>query len=625
MTKMIDGSYIGLMSAQENELTKKYELIECISVSTFAETYVVRSRIDGEFYLAKLHHKSNDDAKNERNILMLLDHPAIPEFVDCIHAGDIICNIQKYVDGLSLERLRIPVDEKQVLDIALQLCDVLTYLHNQTPPIIHRDIKPQNVILDDAGKVYLIDFGISRRFNEDAVSDTVFIGTDGFAAPEQYGFQQTDCRADIFSLGILLCYLLTGSRDLRGLGDLSNKKLASVLRKCTAFAPESRYGSAFIAKRAFLNVMKKREHNFYRAAAVLFPIFVYIGFAIWNPVKAYIFAQPTDANIQDEQYAMQDNIFTSESLPSIFSEYVPVSEGENSADYMPIPMGELSTPIEVVSKPSDEIYDDTSATLPEAWDVFTFTEPLIEQAVRLILGKDDDELIFHSDLCKITELYLFGDHVALTYNEFFDLITDYSTPRQRGTLRYLDDISAMESLYMLRIANQPISDISPLAANKNLITLQLTGTRVKNVSPLEELPYLKDISIHGISISNKFFFDKQPPSLRSLSLIVDIPITMHAFTNLTYLTDLNLAHSQINSLDGIESMTLLRTIALHSTAISDFSPLGNLQYLEKLQITDDMEQYLYTLTRNHVIVEVYKTSDHILLCKYVNGEKIIVN
>jgi len=618
MTKMKNSNYCELLLTQENELTEKYELMECVSLSTFAETYIVRSRIDGKFYLAKLHHKSNDDAKNEQNILMQLDHPAIPKFVDCINTGDIICNIQKYVDGLSLERLHIPVDEKQVLDIALQLCDVLTYLHNQAPPIIHRDIKPQNVLLDEAGKVYLIDFGISRRFNEDAVSDTVFIGTDGFAAPEQYGFQQTDCRADIFSLGILLCYLLSGSRDLRGLGALSNKKLARVLRKCTAFAPESRYGSAYVAKRAFLNIMKKREYNFYRAAAVSFPIFVYIGFAIWNPIKAQIHANP------NEILDMQDDTINSESLPSISYDYIPMLMGD-SADSMPIPLGEIPTPIEIVDMPFDETPDEESETIPAPSDVFVFKEPLIEQAVRIMLGKDDDELIIYSDLSKITELYLFGDYVVETIDEFYVLNKDYSIPRQMGTLRFLDDISAMERLHTLRIYGQPIYDLVPLAANQNLVELQLTGTRVRDVSPLAELPYLEHIAIHGFSFISPIFLDKQPPNLHSLHLIVDHPITMHDFSHLTKLNDLNIAGCRINSLDGIESMTLLHTVALHSTAISDFSPLDSLPWLYSIHITADMEQYLHTLTRKDVNVDIYGNSCHSFLYRYIGGEKIIKN
>ncbi len=102
----------------------------------------------------------------------------------------------------------LPVDV--VLRAADQLCDVLDYLHNRKKPVIFRDLKPGNIMIDDRGEAKLIDFGIARHFAQGKRSDTTALGTTGYAPPEQYGKGQTDPRSDIYALGATLHHLLTG-------------------------------------------------------------------------------------------------------------------------------------------------------------------------------------------------------------------------------------------------------------------------------------------------------------------------------------------------------------------------------------------------------------------------------
>lgn len=151
--------------------------------------------------------------RREAQLLARLSHPNIPKVVDYFDENNKHYLVMEFVSGESLEeRLahqRTPCSEHDVRQWAEQLFDVLTYLHDQSPQIVFRDLKPDNIMLTPLGQIKLIDFGIARLFKPGRSSDTVAFGTPGFAAPEQWGRAQTDHRSDIYSLGVVLHRLLT--------------------------------------------------------------------------------------------------------------------------------------------------------------------------------------------------------------------------------------------------------------------------------------------------------------------------------------------------------------------------------------------------------------------------------
>lgn len=152
-------------------------------------------------------------------MLAQLHHPGIIQVIEYILYGDTPLLITEYVEGETLER-RLELEafglpEAQVLDIAEQLCDVLEYLHSQTPPVIYRDLTPGNIIISPSGRIKLIDFGIARTVKVGKTADTEPFGTAGFAAPEQYGNIQTGPYSDIYSLGATLLYAVTGFNPIQ--------------------------------------------------------------------------------------------------------------------------------------------------------------------------------------------------------------------------------------------------------------------------------------------------------------------------------------------------------------------------------------------------------------------------
>jgi len=157
-----------------------------------------------------------DAFKQEAIILAGLQHPNLPRIFAHFEENRRWYLVMEYIEGKTLEsRLeKAPngkLSVKDVLPVGLQLCTVLDYLHTRQPPIIYRDLKPSNIMLTQDEDLYLIDFGIARLFKPGQLKDTVTFGTEGYAAPEQYGKAQTTSAADIYSLGINLHQMLSGN------------------------------------------------------------------------------------------------------------------------------------------------------------------------------------------------------------------------------------------------------------------------------------------------------------------------------------------------------------------------------------------------------------------------------
>ena len=190
----------------------------------------------------------------ESNILKRLQHPMLPRIVDIFEDRDCIYIVEDFVEGITLDGLlkqQKKVDEPQGLQWLRDLCGVLTYLHGQRPhPIIYRDMKPSNIMLQPDGSLKLIDFGIAREYKQESNADTTYIGTKGYAAPEQFGKAQTDARTDIYSLGVTMYHLLTGKSPyeppyqfvlVRQLVPELSHGIEYILNKCVQSEPADRY------------------------------------------------------------------------------------------------------------------------------------------------------------------------------------------------------------------------------------------------------------------------------------------------------------------------------------------------------------------------------------------------
>jgi serine/threonine protein kinase len=152
-------------------------------------------------------------AENELTVLKSLNHHAFPRLVDVITDDSYNILVFDYYEGPTLQSLlqaNGSIEVERVYKWALQILDALSYLHSHNPePIIYRDLKPSNLIISKNDNIKLIDFGTARHFKHENTDDTVYLGTPGYAAPEQYGFGQTDVRTDIYNFGMTIIHLIT--------------------------------------------------------------------------------------------------------------------------------------------------------------------------------------------------------------------------------------------------------------------------------------------------------------------------------------------------------------------------------------------------------------------------------
>src|SRR5215467_5515269 len=205
----------------------RYFIMSQVGAGGFGSVYKARDIQNGERFVAikevslqGLHPRAVTEAtaafQREVSVLSQLDHPNLPRLYEQFQDPGHWYLVMDFIAGETLEEYQSKAINRrlllsEVLDIGLQLCKVLDYLHSQQPPIVFRDLKPSNIMRTSAGQLYLIDFGIARYFKPGQARDTVALGSPGYAAPEQYGKAQTTPRADIYSLGAVLHQLLTTS------------------------------------------------------------------------------------------------------------------------------------------------------------------------------------------------------------------------------------------------------------------------------------------------------------------------------------------------------------------------------------------------------------------------------
>lgn len=219
-----------------------YEELSVLSETKTKRITLVKHRISGVCFVKKVFLTTTEG--NLYRQLQQHPHPHIANVIEVSQQEQSLCVIEEYINGVSLEYRMSEgkLSSEEVNRMMVQLLDALQHLHQLTPVLIHRDIKPANIMLA-AGQIKLIDFDIARQFTNEKTRDTQIIGSVGYAAPEQYGFRESDQRSDLYALGVLLQELSENA---------GMQCYRRVIECCLQMDPDRRYQTAAEMKEAFL-------------------------------------------------------------------------------------------------------------------------------------------------------------------------------------------------------------------------------------------------------------------------------------------------------------------------------------------------------------------------------------
>lgn len=282
---------------------ERYKVIKALGSGGNGNAFLGKEISSGRLVTIKRGKTEDSNFYNEALILDSLDHKAVPALYK--RGSDEI--ILEYIPGNSLEKILIkkgPFSEKDARSIAYELAGIMRYLHGLRKPVIYRDLKPSNIVMKPDGHISLIDFGAARFYEAGEVSDTLNLGTPGFAAPEQFGnLGQTDPRTDIYCFGMTILQLISGvdTKDMdevvsfkkRGIKGISDDLIA-VVDKCTRADREDRFKSFKEIQEELERIPRRiRIRNVFKtikitAAAAILSAFISVGIMNAKEVTIYM-------------------------------------------------------------------------------------------------------------------------------------------------------------------------------------------------------------------------------------------------------------------------------------------------------------------------------------------------
>lgn len=283
------------MFEQGTLIDGKYKILSEIGHGGMSVVYLAINEKVNKTWAVKVVRKSgaSTDEATARNGLITeietlksIKHPMLPSIVDVIEDDDQYIVVMDYIEGRSLDKIiqeKGPQSEKTVVKWASQLCEVIGYLHDQTPPIIYRDMKPANIMLKPDGNLMIIDFGTAKKY-EFQEGVTQGIGTYGYAPPECFagGHLRSDRRSDIYSMGMTFFNMLTGEYpfhdpkeecvSVRKINPLLSTGFEEIIAKCTQRDPDMRYQNC--EELLFdLNNIEKIDHTYRKKAKIKIAVF----------------------------------------------------------------------------------------------------------------------------------------------------------------------------------------------------------------------------------------------------------------------------------------------------------------------------------------------------------------
>lgn len=543
------------------DMQEHWTVYECLKESEDSSTFLVKESATGILCVLKWgRNRQTEFLRNEMEIMKKMADrklSGIPKTYRIFEENGEVYLVREYIEGMSLAQMVLQkggISEAEICRISRKICQTAEQFQNPDEPMIHRDIKPENIVVTPGGEVVFIDFGTMRSYKKDGSRDTFVVGTRGTAAPEQYGYTQTDQRTDVYAIGQTMLYMVSESYEMNQLSECAvSRRMKKIIEKACSFEPDKRYGDAAQLRRAVEKCQANNRKKVYKKAGAVFGLIA----------AGYILA--------------------------IFSPDGTVIENKR---------------IETAEQ---------SATEEQIQAEITFREELIEEAVRKELGLSKTDKITASMLEDVRKLRIVGKEILDDEDTFWGEGhhvdgKDSSFGSVRGNITDLSDLAQMVNLEELALCNQKIEDISGLKElplkklylSKNMITdfsvllnlidldtLCIMENPAENLSVIGECTGILRLNIQGMNLTDIDF-------LKNLSLdyldMSNVEVENNIFEPLAEMKKLDtLCMCDVNeaAAETLSQMSTLKALFMwgDSTILENLKPLKGMTQLETLAFT----------------------------------------
>ena len=543
------------------DMQEHWTVYECLKESEDSSTFLVKETATGILCVLKWgRNRQTEFLRNEMEIMKKMADrklSGIPKAYRIFEENGEVYLVREYIEGMSLAQMVLQkggISEAEICRISRKICQTAEQFQNPDEPMIHRDIKPENIVVTPGGEVVFIDFGTMRSYKKDGSRDTFVVGTRGTAAPEQYGYTQTDQRTDVYAIGQTMLYMVSESYEMNQLSECAvSRRMKKIIEKACSFEPDKRYGDAAQLRRAVEKCQANNRKKVYKKAGAVFGLIA----------AGYILAifSPDGTVIENKR----------------------IETAEQSA-------AEEQIQVEI-----------------------TFREELIEEAVRKELGLSKTDKITASMLENVRKLRIVGKEILDDEDTFWGEGhhvdgKDSSFGSVRGNITDLSDLAQMVNLEELALCNQKIEDISGLKElplkklylSKNMITdfsvllnlidmdtLCIMENPAENLSVIGECTGILRLNIQGMNLTDIDF-------LKNLSLdyldMSNVEVENNIFEPLTEMKKLDtLCMCDVNeaAAETLSQMSTLKALFMwgDSTILENLKPLKGMTQLETLAFT----------------------------------------
>ena len=572
------------------EMQEHWNAEEYLKESEESFTILVRENVSGILCVLKWGRKLQAEMLcNEMEIFQKLTDmglTGIPKAYRIFEENSGVYFLREYIEGTPLSQMVLQkggIQERELCRISIKICRAAEQFQKLEDPMIHRDIKPENIVITHGGEVAFIDFGTMRSYKKDSQRDTFVVGTRGTAAPEQYGYNQTDQRTDVYAIGRTMLYMATESYELDQILECGvNRELKKIIKKACSFEPDKRYADAAELGRAIEKCQENNKKNGYKKAGAV------VGLIAAGYVLAILF--PGTTVIKNGKIIADNN----------------VTEDQISAENTQ----EEGTDQNTEQSQNPEQISDAKQSQDNQ---IIFKEELIEAAVRKELNLSETDEITADMLENVRKLRIVGKEILDNEDSFWGIGhhidgKDNNFGSVRGSITDLSDLTQMTNLEELALCNQRIEDISGLKdlplkelyLSKNMITdfsviqslidldiLCILENPAVDLSPLRDCGNISQLNIQGMHLTDIDFLKNMNLNYLDMN---NAEVENGIFEPLTEMKNLDtLCMCNVNeaAAETLSKMSTLKSLVMWGgeTSLEDLKPLKGMDELESLAFT----------------------------------------